>query len=318
MLTYFVRRLLTIIPMLLVISMIVFFAMQLSPIDPINYLAPPDMTSNQANLDALREHLGLNDPVYVQYFRWLGKMMKGDFGYSIFDGTPIARLIVMKLPATFEISLIALLISTVFGVGLGILSAVKQNTWVDYLGSIIGVVGISVPQFFFGIILIQLFSIKLGWLPIGGRLEMGYTTYWDHVPNMILPSLALGIQMTAALLRYARNSMLDVLGRDYIKTARSKGISQWKVYIKHAFRNALGPTLVILAFRLPLLIGGSVMIEAVFAWPGIGSVILQAVSSSDYPVIMMTTLMIAAAMLLSSFLVDLVMAVLDPRIRFEH
>ena len=318
MLYYFIRKLLAIVPMLIIISIIVFVGIQFSPIDPISYLASPDMAANAANLEALREHLGLNDPIYVQYCRWFGNILKGDFGYSIVDGTSISKIIAMKLPATFEISLVALIISSILGIGIGILSAIKQNTIVDYLGRIIGLIGISIPQFFFGIILIQFFSIKLGWLPIGGRLDLGYKTWWDHVPNMILPSLALGISMTGALLRYARNSMLDVMNKDYIKTARSKGIPEWKVYIKHAFRNALGPTLVILAFRLPILVGGSVMIEAVFSWPGIGAIILQGVSASDYPVIMMTTLMIAAAMLLASFLVDLLMALLDPRIRFER
>lgn len=317
MINYFFRKLLAIIPMLFIISVIVFVAIHFSPIDPINYLASPDMAANAANLAALREHLGLNDPIYVQYFRWLGNMFKGDFGYSIVDGTPISKIIAMKLPATFEISAIALVISTVFGIGLGIIAAIKQNTFIDYFGRIIGVIGVSIPQFFFGIILIQLFSIKLGWLPMGGRLQVGYKSWWDHVPNIILPSVALGISMTGALLRYARNSMLDVLNKDYIRTARAKGIPEWKVYIKHAFRNSMGPTLVILAFRLPILIGGSVMIETVFSWPGIGSIILQGVSTSDYPVIMMTTLMIAAAMLIASFLVDILMAVLDPRIRFE-
>ena len=317
MIDYFFRKLLAIIPMLFIISIIVFVAIHFSPIDPINYLASPDMAANAANLAALREHLGLNDPIYVQYFRWLANMFKGDFGYSIIDGTPISKIIAMKLPATFEISAIALVISTVFGIGLGIISAIRQNTFIDYFGRIIGVIGVSIPQFFFGIILIQLFSIKLGWLPMGGRLQVGYKTWWDHIPNIILPSVALGISMTGALLRYARNSMLDVLNKDYIRTARSKGIPEWKVYIKHAFRNSMGPTLVVLAFRLPILIGGSVMIETVFSWPGIGSIILQGVSTSDYPVIMMTTLMIAAAMLIASFLVDILMAILDPRIRFE-
>ncbi|HOV94121.1 MAG TPA: ABC transporter permease [Spirochaetales bacterium] len=317
MIDYFFRKLLAIIPMLFIISIIVFVAIHFSPIDPINYLASPDMAANAANLAALREHLGLNDPIYVQYFRWLGNMFKGDFGYSIIDGTPISKIIAMKLPATFEISAIALVISTVFGIGLGIISAIRQNTFIDYFGRIIGVIGVSIPQFFFGIILIQLFSIKLGWLPMGGRLQVGYKTWWDHIPDIILPSVALGISMTGALLRYARNSMLDVLNKDYIRTARSKGIPEWKVYIKHAFRNSMGPTLVVLAFRLPILIGGSVMIETVFSWPGIGSIILQGVSTSDYPVIMMTTLMIAAAMLIASFLVDILMAILDPRIRFE-
>ena len=317
MLKYFARKLLTILPMLIAISVIVFAALELSPMDPINYLISPEMSTDSANIEALRNLYGLNDPLVVRYFKWLWNMLKGDFGYSIVDGSSIATLIAMKLPATFELSLIALFVSTVLGIGIGIVSAIRQNSIVDYVGRFFGVAGISIPQFFFGIVLIQFFAINLGWLPIGGRIGVDSKTFWNRVPNLVLPSLALGISMTAALLRYARNSMLDVLGKDYIKTARSKGIPEWKVYLKHGFRNALGPTLIIIAFRLPLLIGGSVMIETVFSWPGIGSVLLAAVSSNDYPVIMMTTMMIAVAILLSSFLIDLVMALLDPRIRFE-
>ncbi|WP_077369763.1 ABC transporter permease [Anaerosalibacter sp. Marseille-P3206] len=316
MLKYFVKKLLAIIPMLLLVSALVFFALELSPVDPINYLASPDMTSTE-NLEALRESLGLNDPVYIRYFRWLSNILKGDFGYSISTGAKISDLIKLRLPATLELSIIAIVLSTILGIGLGLISAIKQNSIVDYIGRIIGVVGISIPQFFFGIVVIQIFAIKLGWLPFGGRLTVDAKSFADRIPNMILPSFTMAISMTAALLRYTRNSMLDVLNKDYIKTARSKGIPEWKVYIKHAFRNSLGPILVLLAFRLPLLVGGSVVIESVFSYPGIGSLILAGVSSNDYPVIMITTLMVAVAILLSSFLVDLVTAVLDPRVRFD-
>jgi len=316
MLKYFLKKLLAIIPMLLLVSVLVFFALELSPVDPINYLASPDMTSTE-NLEALRESLGLNDPVYIRYFNWLSNILKGDFGYSISTGAKISDLIKLRLPATLELSVIAIVLSTILGIGLGLISAIKQNTIVDYIGRIIGVVGISIPQFFFGIVVIQIFAIKLGWLPFGGRLTVDANSFADRIPNMILPSFTMAISMTAALLRYTRNSMLDVLNKDYIKTARSKGIPEWKVYIKHAFRNSLGPILVLLAFRLPLLVGGSVVIESVFSYPGIGSLILAGVSSNDYPVIMITTLMVAVAILLSSFLVDLVTAVLDPRVRFD-
>lgn len=317
MLKYFIKKLLTMIPLLLVISLIVFFSLELSPIDPINYLVSPDMASNAANIEALRESLGLNDPVYVRYFRWLGDIFRGNFGYSIQNGQSIGHLIALRLPATLELSVIALVISTILGIGLGLISAIYQNTIIDYFGRIFGVIGISIPQFFFGVVVIQIFAIKLGWLPYGGRLTIGATDFISRIPNMVLPSLTMAIAMTAALLRYTRNSMLDVLNKDYIKTARSKGIPEWKVYIKHAFRNSLGPILVLLAFRLPLLVGGSVVIESVFAYPGIGSLILAGVSSNDYPVIMMTTLMVAIAILISSFLVDLLTALIDPKVRFD-
>lgn len=317
MFKYFIKKLLVIIPMLFVISLLVFFALELTPVDPVAYLASPDMAANTANLDALRETLGLNDPLVIRYFRWIGDILRGDFGYSIVNGTEISKIIAMKLPATIELSLVALLISTVLGIGIGLISAIKQNSIIDYIGRFIGVIGTSIPQFFFGVIVIQIFAITLGILPSGGRVQYGDTTFGQRVQSIILPALTMAIPMIAALLRYTRNSMLDVLNKDYIKTARSKGIPEWKVFIKHAFRNSLGPILVILMFRLPVLIGGSVVIESVFSWPGIGSIILAGVTSGDYPVIMVTTLMVAAAILFSSFLVDVVTAILDPRVRLD-
>ena len=314
---YFVKKLLTIIPMLLAVSIMVFLALELMPIDPINYLASPDMAANSQNLEALRNKLGLNDPIWLRYIHWIGGMLHGDFGYSIVNGAKIGDLIALKLPATLELAGAALILSTVMGIGIGLISSIRQNSIIDYIGRVFGVIGNSIPQFFFGIVVIQLFSIKLGWLPLGGRVNPGDVTFWDRLPNLALPAFTMAIAMTATLLRYTRNSMLDVLNKDYIKTARSKGIPEWKVYTKHAFRNSLGPVLVILCFRLPMLVGGSVVIENIFAWPGIGSTLLQAVSANDYPVIMMITLMIAAAILLASFLVDVMTALLDPRIRFS-
>ena len=317
MLKFIIKKLLFMIPMLLIISALVFFGMELTGTDPINYMISPDMAANSDNIEALRESLGLNDNVVVRYIKWLKSILTGDFGYSIINGQPITEILKTRLPATFELAFGALIISSVLGIGLGLISAIKQNGIIDYLGRIIGVLGISVPQFFFGIVVLMIFSVKLGLLPIGGRIPPGSTGFVSRIPNMILPMMTMAVSMTATLLRYTRNSMLDVMNKDYIKTARSKGIPEWKVYIKHAFRNALKPTLVILAFRLPMLIGGSVVIESVFSWPGIGSTILGAVSAGDYPVIMITTLLIAATILISSFLVDVITATLDPRIRLE-
>ncbi|TQR15553.1 ABC transporter permease [Psychrobacillus soli] len=317
MLKYIIRKSLVTIPMLFVISIIVFFAIQLSPIDPISYSASPDVAVDSENLEALREHLGLNDPLYIQYYHWIIAVFKGDFGYSIITGQPIAKILALKLPATIELSLLALVISTIIGVAMGLVSAIKPNSMSDYFSRNVAVLGISIPEFFFGIIIIQIFAIQLGWLPISGRIGVNDVTFWDRLPNLILPSFTLAIGMLAVLLRYTRNSMLDVLSKDYIKTARSKGIPEWKVFIFHAFRNSLGSILVILAFRLPMLIGGSVIIEMVFMWPGIGNAIISAVSSSDYPVIMITTMMLASAILVASFLVDVLSAFLDPRIRLE-
>lgn len=311
MLKYILKKLLQMIPMLLLISFLVFGALQLTGIDPVSYIATPDMAANQKNLDLLRERLGLNKPFIIRYFNWIGNILRGDFGYSIAKGNSIGGILAQRLPATIELALVALLLSSVVGITIGILSAIYQNSIIDYVGRFMAVLGQAIPQFFFGIVIIQIFSIKLGWLPPSGR----YSTYATPLQHFILPALTMTLSMTSVLMRYSRNNMLGVLNSDYVKTARMKGISEAKVYVKHAFRNAVRPVLVILCFRLPLLISGSVVIESVFAWPGIGSVITDAVVAGDYPVVMVTTLMVAAAILVASFLVDVLAAALDPRVR---
>lgn len=311
MLKFVLKKILQMIPMLLLISFLVFGALQLTGIDPISYIATPDMAANQDNLDMLRERLGLNQPFLVRYFNWIGNMLRGDFGYSISKGSTIGAILSQRLPATIELAVVALLVSAVLGVTIGIFSAIYQNSIIDYVGRFLAVLGQAIPQFFFGICLIQIFAIKLGWLPTSGR----YSTYATPLQHFILPALTLTLSMTSVLMRYSRNNMLGVLNSDYIKTARMKGISEAKVYVKHAFRNAVRPVLVILCFRLPMLISGSVVIESVFAWPGIGTVITEAVVAGDYPVVMVTTLMVAAAILIASFLVDVLTALLDPRVR---
>ena len=311
MLKYIGKKLLQMIPMLLLISFIVFAALQMTGVDPVSYLASPDMAGSAENLEALRERLGLNDPFIVRYFNWIKDMLKGDFGYSIANGTSIKELLAARLPATMELAAVALVLSAIIGITIGILSAIWQNSLIDYVGRFFSVLGQPIPQFFFGICLIQIFAIKLGWLPSSGRMSLGYT----RLEHFILPVLTLTLSMCSVLMRYSRNNMLGVLNSDYVKTARCKGIPEWKVYVKHAFRNAVRPVLVILCFRLPMLIGGSVVIESVFSWPGIGSVITSSVIAGDYPVVMVTTLLVAAAILIASFLVDVLTALLDPRVR---
>ncbi|WP_425538172.1 ABC transporter permease [Microaceticoccus formicicus] len=317
MLKYIGRKLLFMIPMLLVISLLIFFALQAMPTDPINYLVPPEAAQDPAMKEALRERYGLNDPYLVQYGRWVKNIIKGDFGYSIINGAKISEVLAQKLPATLELAISALIISSVLGILLGILAAVNQNGIVDYIGRVIGVIGQSIPQFLFGIILIAIFALSLRWLPVGGRNVYGSTGFLDKLKNLILPATALSLGMIATVLRYTRNSMLDVINKEYVKTARSKGIPEWKVYLKHAFRNSMGPILVTILFRIPGLIGGSVVIESVFNWPGIGSTLMGAVTSGDYPIIMVTTLLIAVVMLVISFMVDVISAWLDPRIRLD-
>ena len=316
MLKFILKKLLMMIPMLLLISIIVFFGLQLTGVDPINFMVSPEMLSaNAGNVEALRESLGLNDPLIVQYFRWLGNCLRGDLGYS-FDGSSISSIIAVRLPYTFELAAWSLLLSAIIGIGIGIISAIRQNGVIDYVGRVLAVLGQAVPQFLVGIMLIEIFSIKLGWFPSANRVSPGTTNLaWDAFIHLFLPVLTLTIGMVAVLMRYARNTMLDVLNSDYIKTARSKGIPEWKVYLKHGFRNAMKPVLVILVFRIPMLVGGSVVIESVFEYPGLGLTMPTALTSGDYPIVLVTTLIIAAAMLICSFMVDVFNALLDPRVR---
>lgn len=312
---FILKKCLMIIPMLFIISVLVFFAIRMTKADPVSWLIPADVVVSEENMEALRARYGLDAPLYVQYFRWIGNILRGDFGKSIVGGTSVATIIARSLPATFELAFGALIISSVIGITLGVLSAIHQNGPVDYIGRFIAVLGTSMPQFFFGIIMIQIFAIKLGWLPVGGRTDPSVVTFWDRAKYLILPTLTMSIAMISTLLKYSRNSMLEVLNKDYIKTARMKGISEKRVYITHALRNALRPVMVIIIFRLPLLIGGSVVIESVFSWPGISTQIVGATTSGDYPVIMVTTLLIAATILVSSVLLDIITALLDPRVR---
>lgn len=316
MLKFILKKLLMMIPMLLVISIIVFFGLQATGIDPINFMVSPEVLSaNADNVEALRESLGLNDPLIVQYFRWLGNLLHGDFGYA-FDGTSIASTLAVRMPYTFELAGYSLILSAVIGIGIGIISAIRQNGVIDYVGRVLAVLGQAVPQFLVGIILIQIFSIKLGWFPAANRVSPGATNqFLDAFQHLFLPVTTLTIGMVAVLMRYARNTMLDVLNSDYIKTARSKGIPEWKVYLKHGFHNAMKPVLVILMFRIPTLIGGSVVVESVFSYPGIGMTMTNAIVANDYNVVMVTTLIIAATMLICSFMVDVLNAIMDPRVR---
>lgn len=317
MLKYIAKKLLMMIPMLLIISALIFFGMQVAGVDPINYLLTPDQASSGTeNVERLREQLGLNDPAIVQYFRWLGNILKGNLGSSYVSGTPITQIVANYLPATLELSAIALVLSAIIGIGIGIGSAIKQNGILDYVGRVLAVLGQAVPQFVFGILILWIFAIKLGWLPVSGRYSADAANpVLDAIQHLVLPVLTLTLGMCAVVMRYARNTMLDVMNMDYIKTARSKGIPEWKVYIKHAFRNAMRPVLVILIFRIPMLVSGAVVIENVFSWPGIGSSLTNAITSGDYPVVMILALIIAAVMLICSFLVDVITALLDPRVR---
>ena len=319
MISYTIRRILIIIPTLFVITFLVFLGLELTPGDAVSYMVSPDALANisQESLEQLRDSLGLNDPFIVRYFKWIGGIIKGEFGYSLSSGVPISEIVFDRLPATLELSIAALLISTFLGSILGIISALKKGTILDNILTFLGMIGVSIPQFFFGLVAILIFSLRLGWLPVGGRLLPGHEAFLDTLPHLVLPSLVLGLTMTAGVMRYARGSMLDILNKEYIKTARSKGLPEWRVKLIHGLRVALSPIVVLIGFRLPMLIGGSVVIEQVFQWPGIGREFVAAVRFQNTPLVMMIALFFVLAMLISSFLIDLFIAMLDPRIRLD-
>jgi peptide/nickel transport system permease protein len=297
------------------ISALIFFASRLSPIDPILAMIPPDMASDSANLAQLREELGLNDHIILQYLTWLKNIATGDFGYSLQSGQKISEILALRMPATLELVLSALILSTILALTLGLFAGAKKGGVADKMSRVLGVVGIAIPDFFIGLALLNVFAYRVSWLPSGNRVAPGQITFWDRFPNYILPVATLTIAMLAVLIRYTRNSVLDTLNRDFVKTARSKGVPEWRVLYSHVFRNSLGPVMVLLAFRLPLLVGGSILVETVFQWPGIGTTIIAAVTASDYPVIMVVSMLIAMVILFSSFLVDIVKSILDPRVR---
>ena len=315
MVSFIVRRIAILVPMAFTISALIFFASRLSPIDPILAMIPPDMASDSANLAQLREELGLNDHIVLQYLTWLKNIATGDFGYSLQSGQQISEILALRMPATLELVLSALILSTILALTLGLFAGAKKGGIADKLSRVLGVVGIAIPDFFIGLALLNVFAYRVSWLPSGNRVAPGQITFWDRFPNYILPVATLTIAMLAVLIRYTRNSVLDTLNRDFVKTARSKGVPEWRVLYSHVFRNSLGPVMVLLAFRLPLLVGGSILVETVFQWPGIGTTIIAAVTASDYPVIMVVSMIIAMVILVASFLVDIVKSILDPRVR---
>ena len=305
--------------MLLGISFLIYLGLELTPGDILSYLLPPEAIADMKpeELAAMREALGLNDPFIIRYIYWLGGILQGDFGYSLASGVPISQLVLERVPATLELSVAALLFSTFLGVILGSISALRRGSLLDNSLTIFGMIGVSIPEFIFGLSALVIFALQLEWLPVGKRLMPGYDSYWDHMPHLVMPAMVMGLIMTAGVMRYTRSSMLDSLNKEFIRTARSKGIPEWRINFIHGLRVALIPVVVLIGFRLPMLIGGTVIIEQVFQWPGIGNLFVTAVRGQNYPLVMMISFLSVTAVLFASFLIDLLTALLDPRIKLE-
>ncbi len=290
---------------LLGVSVVVFFILHLTG-DPALLLLPPDATAE--DLAKFRQAMGFDDPVAVQYLRFLKGALRGDFGDSLRHGEPAMALVLERLPATVELAGAGLLLALCLAIPAGIVSAVRRNTAVDYVSTVVALLGQAMPTFWLGIMLILIFSVRLSWLPSSGRGDL------EH---LILPAITLGLFTTARITRLTRSGMLEVLGQDYIRTARAKGVSEPPVVWKHALKNASIPIVTIVGIELGTLLGGSVITETIFAWPGVGRLSVQAIFNRDYPVVQAAVFLLASTFVIVNFLVDVVYTYLDPRIRFR-
>lgn len=309
---YIGKRLLVAIPTLLIISIFVFSLQKLLPGDPI--LAMAGEERDPAVIELLRERYRMNDPLVFQYFYWLGSVLQGDFGISLRTNQPVLELIAQKLPVTIQLALMSMFFALIIGVPIGILAAVKQNTWIDYLSNIVALSGLSIPNFWLGIMLILLISVQLGWLPASGY-ESIFIDPVRSIQTMIMPSFVLGNALAATLMRHTRSAMLSVMKSDYIRTARAKGLSNWQVIFSHSFRNALLPIITLAALLFGELLAGAVLTEQIFTIPGFGKLIVDAVFTRDYAVVQGVVLCTAVGFILMNLLADVVTVLLNPRMR---
>jgi peptide/nickel transport system permease protein len=334
MLGFIIRRSLIIIPTLLGVSIVVFLLLSITPGDPAELLLGERAT--EASLEAMREHLGLNEPLHVQYGLFLKRLVKLDLGETIWTRQKVIVEIKERFPATIELSLAAMFLSCLFGVVLGIISASRQYSIFDYLSMVASLIGVSMPVFWLGLMLMLVFALNLGWFPISGRigtntelevitnfyvLDAILTRNWPALLNVLhhlaLPAIALCTIPMAIVARMTRSSMLEVLRQDYIKTARAKGLSETKVVLKHALRNSLIPVVTVIGLQFGILLGGAILTETVFAWPGVGKWIFEGVVKRDYMVIQGGTMLVATAFVAVNTLVDILYAVINPRISMK-
>ncbi|WP_245752138.1 ABC transporter permease [Planifilum fulgidum] len=310
---YLLKRIALSIPVLFGISVLVFLLVRLVPGDTVTVMLGAQYNEEQAQM--LREKYGLDRPVHVQYALWISNLMKGDFGHSTFTGQPVLTAILERLPVTLELTAISVLFALVVGIPLGIQAAVRRNRWMDYLATVFGLSGISIPGFWLGTLLILLFSLKWGWFPSGG-----YVAIWEdplgNLQTMAMPGIALGTAVAAVVMRITRSSMLEVLDQEYIKMARIKGAPERIVVRRHALRNALIPVVTVLGIQVGYLLGGSVVIEQIFSLPGVGQLVLQAITNRDYALLQGSILFIAVSFVVINLLVDLLYTLIHPRIRY--
>jgi peptide/nickel transport system permease protein len=305
MLKYIIKKLLMMIPILLGLTIILFLILHLAPGDPVHLVVGPNVTPEV--YENVRRSMGLDRPLIIQYFDYLSNLVKGDFGSSILQHRPVADIVLERFPITIGLGVRALLLSFLIAVPVGIIAAVNRNKSADFIAMTFALVGISMPTFWFGIILLYFFAYKLGLFPISG-----YGT-WKH---LVLPVITMGLTDAAVIARMMRSSMLEVIGQDYIRTARAKGLREKVVTNKHALKNALIPVITLLGMRMGWIIGGSVTLEIIFSIPGLGRTMVDSIFSRDYPVVQGSVLILATSVMISNLIADILYALVDPRIRY--
>ena len=306
MLNYVIKRLLGLLPTLLIVAVLVFLFVHILPGDPARLIAGPE--ADATVIDLVRKQLGLDQPLYVQFWHYMVNVLQGDFGTSMVSRRPVVDEIASRFMPTFWLTITSMLWAMLFGLGAGIVAAVWRNRWPDRLGMALAVTGISFPAFALGMLLMQIFSVELGWLPTVGA------DTWKHY---VLPSVTLGAAVAAVMARFTRASFVDVLNEDYMRTARAKGVSEKWVILKHGLRNAMIPVVTMMGLQFGFLLGGSIVVEKVFNWPGLGRLLVDSVEMRDYPVIQAEVLLFSLEFILINLVVDVLYAAINPAIRYK-
>ena len=313
---YLGHRLLLLVPVLAGVSLVVFMVLHLSPGDPAEIMLGSQAT--QEDLTRLRAELGLNEPLHVQYVRWLGHVVRGDLGRSLWMKRPVLPEVLQRLRATLILTATALVLSTLTGIALGVLSAARPHSLLDRLSAVASLFGASMPVFWLGIVLMVVFSLWLRWLPASGMYApYGGGDLGDMLAHLVLPAVTLAAASTTIIARLTRSTMLEVLGQDYVRTARAKGVREAVVVVRHGLKNALIPIVTVVGVQAGYLLGGAVLTETVFAWPGVGTLMVQGILARDFPLVQGCVLVVALSFVLVNLAVDLLYAWLDPRIRYE-
>jgi len=317
---YILGRLIITVPMVIAITVVTFLLANIAPGDPVGAMVDPMKMANNPTLsqdyfEIRRRQLGLDKPIPVRYFIWVGQMARGNFGYSLINGESVLKKISVRVLPTLELAGAALLIGTVFGVAFGVFAALRQYSIYDYTLTLLSLFGIAIPAFFFALIALYLFSYRIELFPAFGMIGSADFQWIDNLHHLVMPASILSIELMGGTTRYTRTAMLEVLHSDHVTTARAKGLSQFVVVSRHAFRNALIPLITITSLRLPFLFGGALIIEFMFGWPGMGRLSIDAIHDRDYPLLMGLTLVVALTVLGSNLLADILYAFTDPRIR---